>query len=57
MKKVQNMTIDELHDVLQWIADRAAYYRAIGRPQPGALYAADDAMERSICAELYRRGF
>ncbi len=54
---MENYTIDELLNVLQWARDRAAYYRACGKSMPGALYAADCKAERDVEAELYRRGY
>lgn len=54
---MENYTIDELLDVLQWARDRAAYYRACNKLMPGALYAADCKAERDAECELYRRGY
>lgn len=55
--KVNNMTIDELLDVVQWAKDRAAYYRACGKSQPGTAYAEDCKFEDDVCRELSRRGY
>lgn len=54
---MEKYTIDELLDVLQWVRDRATYYRACNKRMPGALYAADCKAERDTETELYRRGY
>ena len=52
---MEKYTIDELLDVLQWVRDRATYFRACNKPMPGALYASDCKAERDAEAELPAR--
>ena len=54
---IKRMTIDDLLDVLQWIQDRAAYWRTCGKPMPGTLYAEDCKVEADTVRELARRGY
>lgn len=49
------MTIDDLLDVIQWIADREAYRRVCGMSRPTD-YAEENALELKISAEIGRRG-
>lgn len=52
---IKHMTIDDLLDVIQWIADQEAYRRACGMSRPTD-YAEESALELKISAELVRRG-
>ena len=54
---IRHMTIDDLLDVLQWMQDRAAYWRACNKPMPGTLYANDCKAEADAVRELARRGY
>lgn len=54
---VCNMSNGQLLDVLQWSEDRAAYYRACGRPMPGTAYADSERACMACIGELYRRGY
>lgn len=55
MKNVKEMSLDELRDVIRWIADREAYRRACGIIRPTD-YAEENALELKISAEIMRRG-
>lgn len=55
-EKVKKMTIDQLLDVMQWLADRAAYRKACNIYNPSA-YADDETAWRYVAGELYRRGY
>ena len=54
---IKNMTIDNLLSVLQWMRDRAAYWRACNKSMPGSLYAEDCEAEAAVVRELARRGY
>lgn len=55
MKNIKEMSVDELRDVIQWIADREAFRRACGMSRPTD-YAEENALELKISAEIVRRG-
>ena len=55
MKNIKEMSVDELRDVIQWIADREAYRRACRMSRPTD-YAEENALELKISAEIVRRG-
>lgn len=54
---IKHMTIDDLLILLQWMQDRAAYWRVCNKPMPGTLYAEDCKMEANVVRELARRGY